>query len=106
MLKKGDFWVLVAVIAAALAAVVMILMPKGSKNLTVTVKQNNQTVYEKPLSINNKVELDGNTVVISDGTVFMEKADCNGQTCVKQKSIKKAGESIICLPNKVIVQIK
>ena len=35
----------------------------------------------------------------------MESADCPDQICVRQKAISKEGESIICLPNKVVVSI-
>ena len=35
----------------------------------------------------------------------MTSADCPDHLCVKQKAISKEGESIICLPNKVIVEV-
>ena len=40
-----------------------------------------------------------------DGTVSMTEADCPDQLCVKQGKIKAFGESIICLPNKVVLEI-
>ena len=40
-----------------------------------------------------------------DGTVSMTEADCPDQLCVKQGKIKEFGESIICLPNKVVLEI-
>ena len=36
----------------------------------------------------------------------MEEADCPDLLCVHQKAISKEGESIICLPNKVVVTIR
>ncbi len=35
----------------------------------------------------------------------MDKADCPDKLCVKQGKISKSGESIICLPHKVVVKI-
>ena len=47
-----------------------------------------------------------NTVLIKDGKVSMSEASCHNQVCVKHKSIHTTGESIICLPNKVIIKIQ
>ena len=46
-----------------------------------------------------------NLVMIEDGTVRITDADCPDQLCMKQRSISKNGESIICLPHKFIIQI-
>ncbi|OJU08502.1 MAG: hypothetical protein BGN88_14900 [Clostridiales bacterium 43-6] len=46
-----------------------------------------------------------NTLVIKDGYAFMESADCNDQICVHHRKISRTDESIICLPNKVVVTI-
>ena len=47
-----------------------------------------------------------NTLVIKGGVADMTSADCPDHLCVKQKAISKEGESIICLPNKVVVTVK
>ena len=39
------------------------------------------------------------------GTVSMTEADCPDHLCVKQGKIKEFGESIVCLPNKVVLEI-
>ena len=36
----------------------------------------------------------------------MESSDCHNQVCVNHKPISRSGESIICLPHKVVVQIE
>ena len=36
---------------------------------------------------------------------MMKDADCPDRLCVKQGSISKNGESIVCLPHKVIVTV-
>lgn len=47
-----------------------------------------------------------NTVVIKDGKVTVTESTCVNQVCVKHGAIDQAGESIICLPNKLIVKIE
>ena len=36
----------------------------------------------------------------------MIEADCPDQLCVHQKAISKDRETIVCLPNKVVVEVK
>lgn len=47
----------------------------------------------------------GNTLVIENGKVYISDADCDDELCVKQGSIKRVNESIICLPHKLVVRI-
>ncbi len=49
---------------------------------------------------------DHNKVVIAGGEVWMESADCPDKLCVEQGRISRSGQTIICLPNKVMVTIK
>lgn len=47
-----------------------------------------------------------NEIVIDAGKVFVKEADCPDQYCVKQKEITAEGGSLICLPHKMIVELK
>lgn len=93
----------IVVLTAVLSAVLLLFAGGGT---TVTVKQNNKTVYSGDLSDDTTVELEGNTVVIKDKTAYVKKADCKNQICVHTGKISKTGESIVCLPNKVTVEIE
>ncbi len=103
-MKKGDIVIIVSVAAAFIASVVLLIGLSGQGS-TVTVKQNNEIVYSEKLSYDVTVTLDTNTVVIKDGIVYMSNATCKNQVCVNSGKISKKGESIVCLPNKVIVEI-
>ena len=46
-----------------------------------------------------------NRFVIEDGKVYMEYASCPDGICVSHRPIGYNGESIICLPNKTVVEI-
>ena len=46
-----------------------------------------------------------NTIVIKDASIAVTDADCPDQLCVRQRSISKNGESIICLPHKLVITI-
>jgi hypothetical protein len=44
-------------------------------------------------------------VEIKDGKIRIKKAPCRDKICIKQGWISNSGESLICLPNKVMVYI-
>ncbi len=43
---------------------------------------------------------------IKDGQAMITKVDCPRQICRSMGPISKAGQSMICLPNKIIVKIR
>ncbi|SHJ98065.1 NusG domain II-containing protein [Paramaledivibacter caminithermalis] len=53
-----------------------------------------------------KTKLGKNIIRIEDGMVKMVEADCPDKICVKDGPISKPGEILVCLPHKVVVEIK
>ena len=47
-----------------------------------------------------------NSIIISNGSVTVSDADCPDKLCVKTGKINRAGETIVCLPHRVVVEIK
>ena len=76
---------------------------------TVTVSIDGQRYAEYPLTEDRVVELisDGgfNRLVIEDGYAYVEEASCPDGICSSHSPIGHNGESIICLPNKVVIEI-
>ena len=102
---KKQLLAIITVLALTLASSALLIFGKG-EGRTVTVKENNEVVYKGSLYENKVIELTGNTVEIKDGAVTVTNADCKNQICVNHSAITKKGESIICLPNKVIAEIE
>lgn len=46
-----------------------------------------------------------NTIVIEDGAVYIEAANCPDKYCIKHTAIKHKNEYIICLPARLVVTI-
>lgn len=53
-----------------------------------------------------KTDLGENTVLIENGGVRILESNCSNQICVKDGFKDKPGEVLVCLPHKVVVQIK
>ena len=45
-------------------------------------------------------------VEIEDGKVSVTEASCKNQVCVRHGAISGSGESIVCLPNRLVVRIE
>lgn len=107
-LQKRD-WALIAVIVCVTVLALFLhgyIGGKGAGCVTVKVKGEIDGVYD--LAKDQTIEINGGTNVlkIRNGSADMTEADCPDKLCVNQKPISKNGESIICLPNKVIVTIE
>jgi hypothetical protein len=46
-----------------------------------------------------------NRLVIRAGKAFVESADCPDGICVAHRPIFRNGESIVCLPNRVVITV-
>ena len=108
-LRKADFLLFFIFIAAAalIAAVPLVRSSDGAPMVRIIAQGELAGIY--PLDSDNEIEIerDGhrNVVVIKDNTVHMDYSDCKNQVCVNTGKISKAGETIVCLPNYVIVEI-
>lgn len=79
---------------------------KGANRVIVKIEGAIQDTYN--LSEEGEYEINGgtNVLLIRNGKASMLEADCPDQLCVHQKPIALNRESIICLPNKVVVEIE
>ncbi len=103
-MKKGDI-VIICSVAAAFVLSVVLLVAFSKQGSRVVIKQNNEIIYNESITVNYTVKTDTNTIVIKDGVVYMEDASCKNQVCINSGKISRKGESIVCLPNKVLVEI-
>ena len=53
------------------------------------------------------IQTDGhqNKITINQGVAQITEADCHNHLCIKQGGISKINQSIVCLPNRVVVRI-
>ena len=79
------------------------------KGLHVVVEIKGQQIYSVPLSEDNELvassELGENIIEIKGGSVSVKEADCPNQICVHTVPITAPGQSIICLPHRMVVSI-
>ena len=47
-----------------------------------------------------------NLVVIQDESVGITEADCPDKICISEGFVSKPGATVVCLPHKVLVEVK
>ena len=47
-----------------------------------------------------------NTLVIRDGEAFVSEANCPDGRCSRHAPVKYDGETVICLPHKLVIEIE
>lgn len=58
-----------------------------------------------PYEVTVRTETGFNTLRISHGAIEVAEADCPGQDCVRQGSIRDSLLPIVCLPHKLVIEI-
>ena len=104
-MKKNDFFfILFVIFVLAVSYPVMKYTAKGGDTVKITV--DGRLFSEKPLSENCEIPInDTNTAVIENGTVYMKYASCPDKLCIHQGRIRNSSKKIICLPNKVVIEV-
>lgn len=108
-IRKADIILFVVLMAVGLAVSAYFAL-SGTVGSKVLIESNGELYGKYSLYEDRVIQVkDGaksNKVVIADGEVYVEKASCQNQVCVKTGHISRSGESIICLPNKMVVRIE
>jgi hypothetical protein len=107
--RRND-WLLIGGLLLVGAVFALILFVSRADGRQVVVRVDGAAVATFSLTEDREWLIDGvdggtNSLVIQQGKVWLEEASCPDHLCVKQGTIQYAGESIICLPNKVVVEI-
>lgn len=109
-IKKGDIFIsLGLLILSFLLAMYFQSFNSKEEGQYIRIEHNSKLVGEYPLDVDKEIVLDDdgqyNKVIIKDGKAFMKEANCRDQICVHMREISIDGETIICLPNRVFVEV-
>lgn len=107
MKNRKELIMTLALLVIAIAALIVINLTRVDGSYA-EVRVNDRLTGTYPLSDDGEFSLNGGTniLVIKDGYAYLSEANCPDHTCVNTGKIKRTGESIICLPNKLSVIIR
>lgn len=101
--KKECFFIIGILILAGILWIGMRFTKKESETIRITVNGEEYGVYS--LSENQIISIgDTNVCQIKDSRAFMIEANCPDHLCMKQNAVDKTGGTIVCLPNKVVIE--
>lgn len=99
-------------IAGILVAALILWLLLGLRRpvgATAVITVDGTAVAALPLSRNDRFvwETDSgrNIIFVENGAVRMTEADCPDQICVHRGAIRYEGETIVCLPHKLVVTV-
>lgn len=105
--RNDIIFIAALLIVTALAALALFLFRTEGDTVIVTV--DGEFFGEYALSEDRTVEIIGengrNLLVIQNGEASISEASCPDGICSSHRPISRSGESIICLPNKVVVEV-
>lgn len=109
-MKKADFIVIAVIVAVAGILLLFLYGVNSDSGAYVQIEIDGTVTDTLPLDTDTTKEImteNGgvNILVIEDGYAKMTDANCPDGICMNHKRINRNGESIICLPHKVVVSV-
>ena len=107
--KKDLLFITAILLAAGLAF--LFFRPQPSESLSrAEISVDGETAMELDLSEDQVLTVDGagggyNRIQVRDGAVSVLEASCPDKVCVHTGTVRYPGETIVCLPNRMIITV-
>ena len=106
---KNDVILIAALLLLVVLAATLLFVFRRTGD-TVVVSVDGQLFGEYSLSEDREVEIKNgegyNLLVIEGGRAYVKLASCPDGICSSHRPVRNDGESIICLPNRVVIEIR
>lgn len=104
-MKKTERLFIAGILAAALLLWLGMWLARRGNHQTIRITVNGKEYGTYSLSEDQVIKIgDTNVCEIKDGKARMTEADCPDHLCLRQRAIGESGGTIICLPNKVVIE--
>ncbi len=99
--------ILIASVLLVILSVFLIITFTREDGAVARVSVDGVVVGEYSLSSDGEYSINGGTniLVIENGRAYMKYAECPDGLCKNQGRVSRSGERIVCLPNRVMVEI-
>ena len=107
MKRRNDFLLIGGLLLMAVL-VWLLVRPNGAGGWAV-VTVDGKEIGRYPLDVEQTVTIGGgnyNVLCIAGGEASVIEANCGDHTCVHTGAISKVGETIVCLPHRLVVSVE
>lgn len=104
-IRKNDIFLVASII---ILCIIISVIPFffSSDGSSVLIYLDGELYAEKSLNENSVTDIDGlMQVVIENGKAYVKNSVCPNGACEHSAPVSSSGESIICLPNKIMIKI-
>jgi Uncharacterized protein conserved in bacteria len=109
MFQKRDFLLITTIILIIVISAQMILPVWRHAGEVIHITIDGKLYGEYNLSQNQTITINDtlgyNRVIIQSGSAYMDEADCPDKYCIAYKPIQNNGQTIICLPHKLVIEV-
>lgn len=103
------FFVIVGLLLLSLVGILLVQFLQKEGDL-VNIYQDGVLLHSLPLGEDRTIRIESesggyNVVTISEGKAWISEASCPDQVCVHHGPTTETADPIVCLPNKLVVQI-
>lgn len=113
MLKRADILLIILLLSISLLPL-LCLPEQKTDRVYAEITQDGQLVRRIALSGHTgrdtftQTTPDGhhNTIVVDEGTIAVQSADCPDKRCIQQGTARHPGDVIACLPHKLLIEVK
>ena len=126
MIKRWDIIITLLLVLLSFLPIVIFSYQQAEKTSEIAGKTNGEPQYVAVISVdkeevrritltgNTKSEIfdirtedgDYNTIEVQGDRIRIKGADCYDQVCVQFGFISKPGETIVCLPHKLVIEVE
>ena len=109
MIKKRDIILALVLVLLGIVCygVIRLGQKKGSQ---VIIYEDQKEIGRYDLNTDTTKEIQTakgmNILEIKNGMAYVTEADCPDQVCIRMGKISKTGETIVCLPHKLVIQVE
>lgn len=106
-MRKADFFLILVIALMGIALLLLFSSKDNAQSVEISLKGNLIGTYSihEDRDININATLGQMTIHIMDKSVWVSKSLCPDLLEVKQGKISRSGQSLICIPNEVVISI-